>query len=187
MAIRLKTKWANKDKARSIEEIAGALAFTIWRIAMQGVLNLENEDFQTDTQSQRVDITDEFAIFLIHLTDRMSYEEMSNDERMAFIKALALKLAEFDDDNRQQTDGEGTYSRAFIALLNQRMEDYSDCTWSATDGPGFSMTRTFGDHVTSKLGERDKKWVTTYVQDIETPEAEETLKRAITALLGWEL
>jgi hypothetical protein len=188
MAMRLKTKWANQEKERTIEEIASALAFTVWRIAMQGVLNLENENFQTDTQSQRIDIAEEFAIFMIHLTDRMSYEELSNKQRMAFIKALALKMAEYDEDNRQETDGaDGDHGNAFISLLNQRMEDYSDCTWSVADGPGFSMTRTFGDHVTSRVGERDRKWVTTYVQDIETPEAEATLKKALKALMGWEL
>ena len=184
--MRLKTKWANKEKERTVEEIAGALAFTVWRIGMQGVLDLENENFQTDTQSQRVNIADEFVIFLTHLTDRMAYEELNDNERLEFIKALALKLANFDDEDRQQTDGPGDYRKAFITLFNQRMEDYSDCSWSIADGPGFSMTRTFGDHVTSRMGERDKKWVTTYVQDIQVPESIKTLKRAIKSLLGWE-
>jgi len=59
MAIRLKTKWSNKDRERSPKELASALAFTIWRIGMEGVLNLENEGFQTESQSQRMDITAE--------------------------------------------------------------------------------------------------------------------------------
>ena len=185
--MRLKTKWANKNKERSIEEIASALAFTIWRIGMQGVLNLENENFQTDTQSQRVDLVDEFVIFLTHLTDRIAYRELDDDQRFRLIKALALRLAQFDHEDRQQTDGPGEYRDAFISLFNARMEDYSECKWTPEEGPGFSMTRTFGDHVTHKLGERDQKWATTYIQDIESAEAEKTLKRAIQSLFGWEI
>ncbi len=186
--MRLKTKWANKDKERSIEEIAGALAFTVWRIGMQSVLNLENENFQTDTQSQRVDLVDEFVIFLTHLTDRMAYaQDIDDDQRMRLIKTLALRLAQFDHEDRQLCDGPGEYHGAFIELLNARMEDYSECKWTAEEGPGFSMTRTLGDHVTSKMGERDRKWITTYVQEIEVPEAQKTLKRAIRSLLGWEV
>jgi len=48
------------------------------------------------------------------------------------------------------------------------------------------MRRTFGDHVTRTMGEKDRKWITEYVMEIETPEALATLKRATISLLGWE-
>ena len=186
MAMRLKTKWANKSRERSPEEIAGALAFTIWRIGMQGVLNLENENFQTDSNSQRMDVVEEFNIFTIHLTDRIAHEKMTDAERETFIVALVLKVTDFVQDNRQDSDGEGDYRRAFIDLVNERMSDYSECTYSPEDGPGFSLKRTFGDHVSARMGEKDRKWITEYVMEIEVPEAMATLKRALKSLLNWE-
>ncbi len=186
MAIRLKTKWSNKDRERSPEELASALAFTIWRIGMEGVLNLENEGFQTESQSQRMDITAEFMAFLTHITDRNAYAPLSDEERAKFISALALRLASFMQDNRQDVEGPGDYRGPFIELLNNRMSDYAECSYSEEDGPGFSMRRTFGDHVTQKMGDKDRKWITEWVMEMETPEALSTLKRATRSLLGWE-
>jgi len=186
MAIRLKTQWSDKDRKRSPEELASALAFTIWRISMEGVLNLENEGFQTKTQSQRMDITAEYAAFLAHMTDRNAYGPLSDEERAKFISALALKLGDFVQDNRQDVEGPGDYRSLFIDLINDRMSDYADCSYSDEDGPGFSMRRTFGDHVTQKMGEKDRKWITEYVMEIETPKALKNLKRAMESLLGWE-
>ena len=185
MAIRLKTKWSNKDRERSPKELASALAFTIWRIGMEGVLNLENEGFQTESQSQRMDITAEYMAFLIHMSDRNAYDPLTDEERAEFISALALRLADFMQDNRQDVEGPGDYRSLFIDLINNRMSDYADCSYSEQDGPGFSMRRTFGDHVTHKMGEKDRKWITEYVMEIETPEALATLKRATNSLLGW--
>ena len=48
--MRVKTRWNNKSKPHSIQDIASAMGFNTWRIACNGVLNLENEGFQTDTQ-----------------------------------------------------------------------------------------------------------------------------------------
>lgn len=185
MAIRLKTKWSDKDRERSPKELAGALAFTVWRIGMEGVLNLENEGFQTESQTQRMDITAEYMAFLIHMCDRNAYDPLTDEERAVFISALALRLADFMQDNRQDEEGPGDYRSLFIELINDRMSDYADCSYSEKDGPGFSMRRTFGDHVTHKMGEKDRKWITEYVMEIETPEALATLKRATNSLLGW--
>lgn len=186
MAIRLKTKWNDKERERSVDEIGGALAFTIWRLGMEGVLHLENENFQTDTQSQRMDVVGEFVIFLLHIIDRMSHNRMTNEERAALVIATAKKLATFMQENREGVSGPGDHKSAFISQINARMDDYAECSYSDEEGPGFSMKRTFGDHVTNVMGERDKKWITHVVMDIETPEALTMLKRATRSLLGWD-
>lgn len=184
MAIRLKTKWSDKDRQRSPDELAGALAFTIWRIGIEGVLNLENEGFQTDSQSQRMDITAEFMAFLVHMTDRAAYDPLNNEERGVFISALALRLADFMQDNRQDVESPGDFRGPFITLLNTRMSDYAECS-CLEEAPGFTMRRTFGDHVTRQMGEKDRKWVTEHVMEIDVPEALSTLQRALKSLLGW--
>ncbi len=184
--MRIKAKWHKKGKERSLEELASALAFTTWRIGMQGVLHLENEGFQTDTQSQRMDVVAEFAAFLTHIVDRYAYSRMSGEERARFINAFALKMAEFMQDNRQDVAGPGDHAGAFVALLNARTDDYAECSFDDREGPGFSMRRTFGDHVTAVMGEKDRRWITDYVMDVETPEALRNLKRALRSLMGWE-
>ena len=62
---RLKRGWSDKGKGRSLEDIGGAISFNIWQIGGQGVLDLENEGFQTDTHSQRMDVIIEFAAYLL--------------------------------------------------------------------------------------------------------------------------
>ena len=54
--MRIRTKWHNKERVVSIEEKANTMAFISWRIAMAFVLNMENENFQTDTQKQRLEV-----------------------------------------------------------------------------------------------------------------------------------
>jgi hypothetical protein len=55
--VRVKSKWNLKDRERTLSETGAAMGFILWRIAQQGVLNLENEGFQTDTNAQRLDVS----------------------------------------------------------------------------------------------------------------------------------
>jgi hypothetical protein len=71
VVVRVKSKWNKKDKVHTLDEIGGAAAFILWRIAQQGLLNLENEGFQTDTRAQRIDVITEFLAFLVHRLCRM--------------------------------------------------------------------------------------------------------------------
>ena len=78
--MRIKTKWNLKERERSLSETASAVAFILWRIGQQGILNLENEGFQTDTQSQRLDVLSEYAAYLLQLVDRMVYEQFELED-----------------------------------------------------------------------------------------------------------
>ena len=100
--MRIRSKWSAKHRDRSPEEIAGVVAFIAWRICTQAVLELENNDFQTDTQVQRLAIIWEFAAFLIHITDRMMYERMDEEER------AGVHLC---DGESNGTDHAGQYGR----------------------------------------------------------------------------
>ena len=124
--MRIKSRWNKKNKTHSIEEIAGAVAFILWRIATNGVLSLENEDYQTDSQQQRLDVITEFLAFSIHLTDRMTIERFDENERMRFITELASKCAKHLEDNLRDVLGKGNYRQAFIDTLNRRMSDYAE-------------------------------------------------------------
>jgi len=178
--VRVRSKWNRKDKTHSVEEIGAALAFIAFRIAQNGVLNLENNDYQTDTQAQRLQIIAEFLFFTIHLIDRMTIERFSEEDRMRFMSELAGKSAKHMEDNLRDILGKGDYRQDFIDTLNQRMSDYAEFQYDAEDGgPSFPMRRFFGDLVTRQMGEKNKRWVTDQMIDIEVPEILTTLNRSL--------
>ena len=178
--MRVKSKWSKKDKTHTVEEIGGALAFIAFRIAQNAVLSLENNDFQTDTQKQRMDIIAEFLCFTIHLMDRMTIERFTEDERVRFITALAVKSAKHYEDNMRDVVGPGEYRQEFIDKLNERMNDYAEFHYDAeSGGASFPMRRFFGDLVTKQMGEKNKRWVADQVIDIEVPEMQQTLNRSV--------
>jgi len=177
--LRIKSRWSKKNKTHSVEEIAGAVAFILWRIATNGVLSLENEDYQTDSQQQRLDVITEFLAFSIHLTDRITIERFDENERVRFITELAAKCGKHLEDNLRDVIGKGEYRQAFIDTLNRRMGDYADFSYSDEEGPSFGMKRFFGEQITKVLGERHSKWVSSQVMDIEVPEILSHIKRAI--------
>ncbi|MBT8129864.1 MAG: hypothetical protein KJP10_07715, partial [Gammaproteobacteria bacterium] len=91
MRLRVKNKWQDKNRERSIEDTAGVIAFNLWKIASANVLNLENEGFQTDTQSQRIDVIEELTAFYVSLVDRLAADrEYDEDKRRRLIVALAM-------------------------------------------------------------------------------------------------
>lgn len=180
--MRVKSKWNIRDRERSLSETGGALAFILWRIAQQGTLNLENEGFQTDTNAQRLDIITEFVAFLVHLVDRMTAEQLTREQRQEFISSLAQHLADTMQENRTDAQGKGEYRQPLIDRLNERAVDYAEFTFSDNE-PGFAFRRYFGENVRMVMGERDNKWITDQVMDIEAPEAMKPLRKALRDLL----
>ncbi|MGB5539971.1 MAG: hypothetical protein WBO37_07790 [Gammaproteobacteria bacterium] len=181
--MRVKSKWNIKERERSLTEIGGAAAFILWRIAQQGTLNLENEGFQTDTNAQRLDIIAEFVAFLVHMADRLKAAELDQAQRQEFITSLARHLADQVQDNRTDAQGKGEYRQAFIDLLNSRTADYAE--FSMVDGePGYALKRYFGENVRAVMGEKDNKWITDQVMEIELPEAMTPLRKALRELFA---
>lgn len=177
--MRVRSKWSRKDKTHSAEEIGGALAFIAWRIATNAVLNMENHDYETSTQQQRLDIIAEFLCFTLHMIDRMTIEKFTPEERQRFMMELGLKSAKHMEDNRRDIEGPGEYKQAFIDLLNARLAEYSECTYSEEEGASFVMRRLFGDHVTRVMGAKNQKWVTAQIIDIEVPDMCRTLDKSV--------
>lgn len=182
--MRIRSHWNDKKKERSLEEVAGALAFIEWRIAGQALLNLENEGFQTDTQLQRLDVLQELCAFLIHVTDRMVHDSMNDEERQRFIVELAVKVASTYHDNRVDSEGRGKdFRQPFIDVLNTRMADYAEFRFE--DGlPGYGFKRYLGEQVTNSMGPKDRKWISDQVMEIEVPDMLKTLKKGLRDLLG---
>jgi hypothetical protein len=184
--VRVKSRWNVKGRERKPEEITGALAFTAWRIAQQGCLNLENEGFETETMTQRMDVMAEFLAFLLHYLDRhLLSEGVSDEKRQEMIVLFANDLARHIQENRSDVQGKGDYKQEFIDLINERHGDYSDYVFDGQD-PGFALTNQFGNLVADRMGEHMNRWIADQVSAIEVPEALTPFRRALRNLLPKE-
>lgn len=180
---RLKGGWNQRGRERSLEEIGSAISFNIWQIAGQAVLELENEGFQTDTQSQRLDVFTEYAAFLLQLVDRLVFDQFDLQQRNTLISSVGLHMAGIMQDNRLDTDGDGDHRSEFLTILNDRISGYSSCQFNRIDGPSFVFLRLLGDHVSQQMGEKDNKWITGYVIDIAGEKLYKSLRRVLPGLL----
>jgi hypothetical protein len=76
----VRTRWNSKDKKVSIGASAEALGVVVWRVAVKGTLNLENEGFNTTSEMGHLNVIMEYACFAVHMVDRMVYDKI-DDER----------------------------------------------------------------------------------------------------------
>ncbi len=179
--MRIKAKWY-KDKEHSLPEEAGAIAYNLWRIAMNMMLNLENADYQTESNKQRLEVIEEILAFGIHVTDRMTIASFDEEARSVFISELAQKCAKHVQDNYRELYGDGDYKTGFIEMLNNRMSEYAEFDY-LEDGPSFSMRRCFGNYVRDKMGDRHNKWIPEQIIEIEVPQMLKTMKRILINLI----
>ena len=180
MKLRVKNKWNDKNKERTPEETGSVLSFNFWKIASANVMHMENEGFQTDTHFQRLDVIAEFTIFLVHVVDRViSSKDYTPEARQELITALALNLAKTMHDNRRDVSDDKVtdFRNDYIALMNERMNEYSNFTFDEGNQPGFQVRRCVGEHVREVMGEKDNKWIPDQVIDIEIPDAMKAFKR----------
>ena len=186
MKIRVKNKWNDKNKVRTVEETGSVLSFNFWKIASANVMHMENAGFQTDTHFQRLDVIAEFTAFLVHVVDRViSAKSYSSEDRQALITALALNLAKTMHDNRRDVseDKESDFRAEYINVMNERMGDYSNFIFEEGNQPGFQLRRCVGEHVRNVMGEKDNKWIPDQVIDIEIPDAMKAFKKVTRGVL----
>ena len=81
--MRVKSRWFKGEREKTPAEIAGALAFIVWRISDNALKNLRKADFSIDIGPQYINFLGEFLIFMILLSDRIVYTRLSEEERQA--------------------------------------------------------------------------------------------------------
>jgi hypothetical protein len=177
--MRMKSKWGHgRGKERTVADNASAAAFIAWRIAQDALLDLENEQYQTDSLRQRMDVVVEFVIFLAHLADRITYECMSAEEREEFVVTMVKHLARTHQSSMEEISGVQDYKEKFINLVNERMSDYAGMPYD-NDEPSFIMKRYLGTKVQAVMGAHYNQWIETQVLEINAPNAIQHLKKAI--------
>lgn len=186
--MRIRSKFHDKSRPKSLEELAGALAFTAWRIGHTTVTRLYNDGFDFRSNEQLLEVIGEFLAFLIQSADRLAHArgDLDDEERGRFVNTLALRLVDHMVDNRVEELGPGEHHRALVIdRLNERLANYAE--FDFVDGqPSYPMLRYFGSCVHELLGtdQGHNKWVQEQIAEVEAPAALKDLRRAVEGLLA---
>jgi len=182
MALRVKTKFRKKGP-KTLEERAGVVGMYIWRLAQETFRHMGKEDFNFGSEEQVTSVITEFVAFLVQVTDRIVYGQLSEADRVAFINALGRHLAQTMQTNQLDFKGAGNHMTPFIDTLNRRFADYAEFEYT-DKGPGYGFLRYLGERVAEAMSMADNKWVKEYVMEIEAPEMLKTVKRLVGEVMG---
>lgn len=168
-------------------ELAGVIAMLGWKLSQEAIRRMRAAQFDIDIGRQYFDFVCEYLAFLLHAADRIAYRALAADRRIEFTTALALKLAEVVEDNRDMliaAPEPGHSRRHFIALANQRGADFADFAYDEKEGPDFGFRRFFGSRLLQIVPEKDHAWVIDQIMEIEVPEAVQALQATLAGLLA---
>lgn len=184
--MRIKNHWF-KNRPRSPREIAGALAFVIWRIGGNALNSTRNADFEIAVGAQYFAFLGEFLIFLIQVADRIAYRQLSAEDRLTFTGALANRVAETLAENQSRLIGDSLeiYKQQFIDMLNRRAGEYAEFDYGS-DGPEFAFTRYLGFSMREVMDEKDAAWVIDQMMSVAAPEAVEMVEKTLRGLIETE-
>ena len=186
MALRIKSRWHDDGQERSLEEIAGALAFIIWRIAKDKAINLHGQDYVYEDDEQRMAVIIEYLIFQLQIVDRLARDRLGLDDeaRQALVIGLARKLAGHVQDNSLDLFGPGDYVQPFVEKLNERGAEYREFSYNA-DGPSYPFMRHLGFEIQRIMGNsQENRWVIDQVMDKDGHDVDRELRRAVDNLFG---
>lgn len=180
---RVKTVWFKKEGERPAEEIATALATTIWRMADRAIDNLSKADYDIITPQRGFKIIGELTAFAVHYVDRVIFPRMSDEQRGEMISALGVRLAEIMEDNILDVtegvkDPDYDYQQGYIDMLNNRMTEYAHYEFP-DDRPSFQALRYLSLQIREGMEKTDQTWVQDQIMDIEMPEILGTVKKQV--------
>jgi hypothetical protein len=185
--MRIKSQWFKSDREKTPQEVAGAMAFTIWRIADNALKNTRRANFEIAIGAQYFSFLTEFLVFLIQVADRIAHRQLSAEARFAFTSTLANRVAETLAENQSRLIGSSIaeHKRHFIDKLNQRAEEYADFNYG-NDGPEFAFTRYLAFCTREVMDEKDVEWVIDQMMSIAAPEAVDMVEKTMKNLFETE-
>lgn len=185
--VRVRTIWFKKDGERSPEEIASAVASTIWRVADKAVDNLGRENYDIITPARGFKLIAEFIAFLIHYCDRMAYATLTPERRVAVLQAISTRLGEVMEENIISVvgpDPSRNFKAEFIDFLNRRFNDYAEFEFPDDEKASFPALRFLGLQIREEMSDNDKTWIMDQIMDIEMPEMMGTVRKSFKGLLS---
>jgi len=187
LAIRIRSRFHRGGRERTAPELASVIAMLGWKLSQDAIRRMREAQFDIDIGRQYFDFVCEYLAFMLHAADRIAYRALAADRRTEFTTALALKLAEVVEDNRDMLIAEpepGRCRRDFIALANLRGADYADFAYDEKEGSDFGFRRFFGSRLLDIVPEKDHPWVIDQIMEIEAPEAVQALERTLEGLFA---
>ena len=158
-----------------------------WKLSQDAIRRMRAAQFDIDIGTQYFDFVCEYLAFMLHAADRIAHRALAAEQRIEFTTALALKLAEVVEDNRDMLVAEpepGSSRRHFIAMANLRGAEYADFAYDEKDGPDFGFRRYFGSRLLEIVPEKDHAWVIDQIMEIEAPEAIKALESTLGGLFA---
>ena len=188
MAIRIKSRWhhseRNEERRKTFADSAGALAFIIWRLAVEHAKAIHREGFDYASDRERIRVISEYCAFAVQLVDRLAYRRVDDEARAMLVVALGRRLADQMQDNLLDIAGPGDYRAPFVAMLNERLDDYARFEFDEEEA-GFEALRYFGDRVMRTMGvSQTNRWVMDHVMEISAPELFEKIAKSVDDLLA---
>lgn len=184
--MRVKAQWFKQDRLRPPEEMAGAMAFIIWRAGINTVKQMREADFDIDPGPAYFSFMREVLIFMAMVADRIAYEQIDADARARFTTEVAHRVAAILEENEVRLIGperELHCRRQFIELYNERASDYA--TFAFADGsPDFAFLRYLGACVTALVPPKDQTWAMDQIVAIEGPDAVESIRKGMRGLFA---
>ncbi len=181
--MRVKSTW-HKTQVKTIDDIAGALAFNSWRITKNQLEDLINEAFVIE-KAQVFDVIREYMCYLIQCVDRLAFDVLDTKQRQELIIALAKQSADYYHENKQERIGPGDHWQEFVETYNTRSQDYSD--YEFKDGePNYLFMRYFAEKVQKAMTVADEKWIVQQICEIQAPKAFKALNKSVQQLVSVE-
>ncbi|HSN20356.1 MAG TPA: hypothetical protein VLS49_06750 [Usitatibacter sp.] len=182
--MRSKVHWFRREAPKAPREVAGALVLVAWAAARRMVGALRKAGFDIEAGPGYFAFLFEALAFQIQIAWRVAYRRYGDEERIAFIDALARgtmrilaeNIAELLGGDAREIEG------ALIADLNRRFEEYAEFAHDET-GPSFAFLRYFASLVHELLPEKDRAWIHDQLIAIEGPEAASSIAKGLDALL----
>ncbi len=197
MAVRLKTRWHRSKrsdrnrkgfgKEKTLEDLSGVVAFNIWKLAKETFLRMEKENFRFREDTQAIDVVSELCIFMLHIVDRMIYDNVPEEQRGPLVNGIAMDIAKSVETNQIELlgpdDPVGSYMKTFIEKLNDRLSNYAECGFD-DEGPAYDFKRVLAQNISEIMAVTDNKWVIEQIIDIEAPEVIERIQPVVRDVLG---
>jgi hypothetical protein len=190
MALRIKNQWFQTGAPKSAQQNASAMAFIVWRVAQNMLKQMREAKFDIDVGPQYFAFMREVLVFLIQVVDRMAFERMSGEERVAFTTAMVVRVAEILEESELEwlappAPGEESRRNQFIDLCNEQSDAYAEFG-HGPQGPDFGFVRYLGHRIEIIMPNKDQRWVIDQVMAIEAPEALEMVRRGMEGVLSTE-
>jgi hypothetical protein len=165
-------------------ELAGVIALLAWKLAIESIKRMREAEYDIDLGKAYFDFVCEFMVFLALAADRIAYRELTAGQRAEFTAALAQRMAEAIEDNRDMLLADvmpGDCKRHVLELFNRRGAEYADHGYTEA-GPDFGFRRCFAACMQEVLPEKDRLWAVDQVMEIESPEAIKALEKTLAGL-----